>query len=58
MRSARDEVLDTISKMPNTATMDDIMYRLCVLDKIRKGLEAAERGEVISQDDLQGEIET
>ena len=58
MRSARDEALDTISKMPDTATMDDIMYRLHVLDKIRKGLEAVDRGEVISQEDLQREIET
>jgi predicted transcriptional regulator len=58
MRSARDEALETISKMPDTASMDDIMYRLYVLDKVRKGLEAAERGEVISQEDLQREIET
>ena len=58
MRSAREEALESISKMPNAATMDDIMYRLYVLDKIRIGIEAAERGDVISSEDLRQEMET
>lgn len=58
MRSAREEALDSISRMPDTATMDDIMYRLYVLDKIRIGIEAAERGDVISNEDLKQEMET
>ncbi|MEW6488969.1 MAG: hypothetical protein AB1578_13765 [Thermodesulfobacteriota bacterium] len=58
MRSAREEALESISRMPDTATMDDIMYRLYVLDKIRIGLEAAERGDVISNEDLKQEMET
>ena len=58
MRSAREEALESISRMPDTATMDDIMYRLYVLDKIRIGLEAAERGDVISNEELKQEMET
>jgi len=38
--------------------MDEIMYRLYVLDKIRKGQEAAEQGRTISQEDLKREIES
>jgi len=58
MRTVREEALDTISRMPDTATIDDIMYRLYVLDKIRKGLDAVERGEVVSHEELLREIET
>ena len=34
------------------------MYRLYVLDKIRKGREAAEQGRTTSNEDLKREIET
>ena len=58
MRSPREDALEAISRMPETVTMDDIMYRLYVLDKIRIGLEAAEGGDVISNEDLKREMET
>ena len=58
MRSARQEAIESISRMPDAATMDDIMYRLYVLDKIRIGLDAAERGDVISNEELKREMET
>jgi hypothetical protein len=34
------------------------MYRLYVIDKVRKGREAVHRGEVISIEDLKKEIES
>ena len=34
------------------------MYRLYVIDKIRKGREAAGRGELTSIDELRKEVET
>lgn len=43
MRSAKQDAIESISRMPDAATMDDIMYRLYVLDEIRIGLDAAER---------------
>lgn len=58
MRSAREEALESISRLPDAATMDDIMYRLYVLDKIRMGLDCAERGDVISNEELKREMET
>ncbi len=53
----KQEVIDAISKMPEPADIDDIMYRLYVIDKIRKGREAAEKGEVTSNEELRKEIE-
>jgi hypothetical protein len=56
MESLKQEALNVISKMPDTAEIDDIMYRLYVIDKVRKGREAVKRGEVVSIDDLKKEI--
>lgn len=37
MRAAKKEGLDAIARLPEDTDMDEIMYRLFVLDKIRKG---------------------
>ena len=57
MESLKQEALNVISKMPDTAEIDDIMYRLYVIDKVRKGREAIQRGEVVAIEDLKKEIE-
>jgi hypothetical protein len=58
MESLKQEAINVISKMPDTAEIDDIMYRLYVIDKVRKGREAVQRGETISIEDLKKEIES
>jgi hypothetical protein len=58
MPAAKQEALDTIGKLPEDTDMDEIMYRLYVLDKIRKGQVAAEKGETMNVDDLKREIDT
>jgi hypothetical protein len=52
MESLKKEAMNAISKMPETADIDDIMYRLYVIDKVRKGREAVQQGKVISVDEL------
>ena len=37
MENLKEEVINVISKLPDSADIDDIMYRLYVIDKIRKG---------------------
>jgi hypothetical protein len=56
MESLKQEALNVISKMPDTAEIDVIMYRLYVIDKVRKGREAVQRGEVLSMEDLKKDI--
>ncbi len=58
MESLKQEALNVISKMPDTAEIDDIMYRLYVIDKVRKGREAVQRGDVLSIEELKKEIES
>ncbi|MGH8654360.1 MAG: hypothetical protein ACREYE_20315 [Gammaproteobacteria bacterium] len=58
MQPAKQDALETIGKLPDDTDMDEIMYRLYVLDKIRKGQEAVERGRTISSEDLKREIDS
>ena len=56
METLKQEALNAISKLPDTADIDDIMYRLYVIDKVKKGKEAIEQGKVISVEELKREL--
>ena len=57
MMPAKQEAMDVIGKMPDDTDMEEIMYRLYVLDKVRKGQEDVEHGEVINSEELSKELE-
>jgi hypothetical protein len=57
MQSVKEEAIKVISSMPEPVDIDEIMYRLYVIDKIRKGRDAAEKGDKITIDALKKEIE-
>ena len=57
MERLKDEAMNIISKLPDSANIDDIMYRLYVIDKVRKGKEAIKQGDMVPSDQLRGEIE-
>jgi len=46
-----------IFKMPDTAVIDDIIYRLYVIDKAIKSSKAVQWGETVSIEDLKKEME-
>jgi hypothetical protein len=50
--------INDISRMPDTAEIDDIIYRFYIIDKVRKGREAVQRGEIVSVEELKKEIES
>ena len=58
MQHAKQDAMETIGKLPDDADMDEIMYQLYVLDKIRKGQEAVEQGRTTSSEALKREIES
>ncbi len=57
MQPLKQEAMDAIARLPDNADIDEIMYRLYVLDKIRKGREAVEQGRTISHEDLKRAID-
>ncbi len=57
MSPLKQEALNTINDLPDDTDMEEIMYRLYVLNKVRKGQEAAQQGRTLSSDKLKQEIE-
>lgn len=57
METLKQEVINAILKLPDSANIDDIMYELYVIDKVKKGKKAAERGEIISIEELKKEMQ-
>jgi len=58
MDTLKQEAIRVISKLPDTANIEDIMYELYVIDKVKKGREALEQGKTISIEDLKSEMQT
>ena len=58
MQSVKQEAIDIISKLPDTVAIDDIMYQLYVLSKVKKGQEQIKNGEFTTVENLRREIET
>ena len=58
MQTIKQEALNAINSLPDTATLEDIMYSLYVIDKIKNGLDAIDKGETVSLDALNKEMQS
>jgi hypothetical protein len=56
MDTLKQKSLRAISRLSDKANVDEIMYRLYVIDKINKGKNAIINGKIISVDNLKKEI--
>lgn len=57
MEAIKQEALKTIHQLPEDADMNEIMYRLYLLDKIRKGREDVVQGKTLAGEQLKREID-
>ena len=53
----KERIKKFIDKMPENSTFEDIQYSIYVQSKIQKGLDAANNGNVLSQEDVEKRIE-
>ena len=58
IQSAKQEALDAIQRLPDTADTEEIMYRLYVLENIRRGQQDAAEGKTQSAEELLKDIQT
>ncbi|MFH0923141.1 MAG: hypothetical protein V1825_00215 [Candidatus Falkowbacteria bacterium] len=56
METLKQKAIQVISKLPDTVNIDDIMYKLYVVDKTQKGIEDVKRGRTIAIKELEQEI--
>jgi len=52
----KTKVLKTIKQLPDEFSLDEIIDRMILLEKIEIGIAQADRGEVVSHEDVQKEI--
>ncbi|MCG5514726.1 MULTISPECIES: hypothetical protein [unclassified Ectothiorhodospira] len=53
MNTAKDEVKAILNKLPDDCSLEDVQYHLYVVEKIRRGIERAEKEGTISQKDAE-----
>ncbi len=56
--NAKQEALNAISRLPDNADMEEIMYRLYVLENIRKGQEDAAQGKTQSAEEVLKDVQS
>ncbi|TFG21262.1 MAG: hypothetical protein EU530_00510 [Promethearchaeota archaeon] len=52
MASAKETVESILKSLPDNATYEDIMYEIYVRCNIEKGLEDIEKGNVVSEEEM------
>lgn len=57
MRPARQLTLDAVKNLPESCTMEDVLYQVHLVAQVVKGWEDAEAGRLISSDELLGQVE-
>jgi hypothetical protein len=48
---------ETIEKLPEEFSLEDLIYKLILLDKIERAEKESERGETITEEELDKELE-
>ncbi|WP_447598646.1 hypothetical protein [Nitrospira sp. Nam80] len=51
MQTAKQRILQALEQLPENATFEDAIERLCFLVKIEEGLRQSNTGETVSHDD-------
>ena len=55
--TAKAQALDALNDLPEDATLDDAIERLCFLAKLREGLRQSERGEVVPHEEIKKQFD-
>lgn len=53
MNTAKNEVESLLRKLPDDCTLEDIQYHLYVIEKIRRGIESADIGDTLTQEEVE-----
>ncbi len=56
MGKPKDEVRQLLDSLPEDASFEDIQYHIDVRQAVRRGIEAADRGELIEHEEVEGRM--
>lgn len=57
MRSAKAEAQTLLQQLPDDCTFDDIHYHLYVTEKVRRGIDSAEKDGTIPQEEMERRLD-
>lgn len=58
LHTAKQEAIEAIQRLPDTADTEEIMYRLYVLENIRRGQQDAAQGKTVPAEQVLRDIQT
>ena len=58
MASLKEEALQAIAELNDNATLDDIIYKLYVIEKIRQGRADIVAGNLLTSTDVHAEVKS
>ncbi len=58
MSPVKDAVWKLLQTLPDGCTLEDVQYHLYIRQKVERGLEAVEKGEVLSEEEADRRITT
>ena len=56
--STKQEVLNIVASLPENLDLEDLMYKLYVLQKIHEGDEAIKNGKTLTMEEMKKEVES
>ncbi|RMG35711.1 MAG: hypothetical protein D6720_06560 [Gammaproteobacteria bacterium] len=56
MNTAKEEVKELLDKLPDDCSLEDVQYHLYVVEKIRKGIDRAEKEGVAGQEEVERKL--
>ncbi len=48
----REKIIESLKKLPEQVSLDEVLDRIILLDKIETGLEQSEKGQITPDDQL------
>ena len=52
MQTTKAEIIDALSNLPETATVEDIIHHIHLVDKLKRSKEAVKNGQTYTTEDL------
>ncbi len=54
MNTIKEKIQSILSQLPDDCSIEDIQYHLYVLEKVRQGINVANRENTLSQEEVEG----
>lgn len=57
MSLIKEQIIELIKGLPEDSTLEDLHYHLYVREKVERGLQAIEDGDVVSQEEAERKVQ-